>query len=142
MLPIQIQYDNPQHKEFIKFCNTLRCPLCGSQLDGNLHAKRAQLYCVSDNAEYKVRWLPGQIEPDYEMIMFTYTQYQYEVTYGKDYWGNPITVINRYNMDASPTHRLSTKKEVFKVDSRVLFFRSRMEEEVFLKKLKLYNLFS
>lgn len=142
MRPVQIQYDNPSHKQFVRFCNTLRCPLCGSQLDGNIHAKKAQLYCVSDNNEYKATWLPGKTEPEYELITFNYPQYQYVIEYGKDYWNNNQTIINRYNLDVIPFHRASTRKEMFKATGRFLFFRSRMEENVFLKKLKLYNVFS
>lgn len=140
--PVQITYINNQHKEFVKFCNNLRCPLCNGQLDGNIHAKLARLYCVNDNSEYKTTWSPNKIEPDFELIIYTHAQYQYIIEYGTDWLNNKQTIINRYNMDAHPSHRHKTKKEVFKYSGRLLIFRKRMEEEIFLEKLKTYNLFS
>jgi len=141
--PVSIQYADDKHKQFVKFCNSLRCPLCDGQLDGNIHQKLARLYCVNDNNEYKVTWSPGNSDPDYELILYTYAQYQYVIEYGKDYINGFQTVINRYNMDAHPIHRAKTKQEVFKyVGRRLLFFRKRMEEDVFLRKLKTYNIFS
>ena len=143
--PVQIQYLDDKHKEFVKFCNSLRCPLCGGQLDGLINAKNARLYCVNDNNEYKVHWVPGKSIPDYELIMYTYTQYQYAIEYGKDWiTSSPVTVtiINRYNMDAHPVHRAKTRKEVFRCAARITFFRKRMEENVFLNKLKTYQVFS
>jgi hypothetical protein len=139
---VQIQYVNDAHKQFVRFCNSLRCPLCNGQLDGGIHAKLARLYCVNDNNEYKVTWAPGKTNPDYELISYTYPQYQYVIEYGSDWVGNTNTIINRYNMDAHPIHRAKTKVEVFRCGSRLSFFRKRLEEDVFLNKLKLYNVFS
>jgi len=141
--PVQVAYVDDKHKQFVRFCNALRCPLCAGQLDGNIHQKLARLYCVNDNNEYKVTWSPGKTDPDFELIMYTYTQYQYVVEYGSDWLNQVSTVINRYNMDAHPIHRAKTKQEVFRyAGRRLLFFRARMEEDVFLNKLKLYNVFS
>ncbi len=141
--PVQIQYVNDQHKEFVRFCNTLRCPLCGSQLDGNIHPKKARLYCVGNNEEYKVHYLPGDPEPDTETLEFWYSQYSYKISTMRNSFGQFETYIDRYNMDAHPLQRSKTRKRVFSYKGdRLLFFRSRMEEDVFLKKLKTYNVFS
>lgn len=140
--PVQIQYVDDQHKQFVAFCNALRCPLCNGQLDGNIHHKQAQLYCVNDNNEYKVTWSPGKSIPDFELISYTYPQYMYVIEYGTDWLHQIYTVINRYNMDAHPMHRAKTKVQVFKCASRLQFFRKRLDEEDFLNKLKLYNVFS
>lgn len=139
MRPLAILYIDDKHKEFVKFCNSLRCPLCSAQLDGAIHKKKANLYCVNDNNEYKTIYVPDVPEPTYELITYTYTQYQYVI----EYCGNPsLTIINRYNMDASPLYRNSTKQEVFKCNGRLTFFRKRLEENVFLNKLKTYQVFS
>ncbi len=141
--PVQIQYVDDKHKEFVRFCNTLRCPLCGSQLDGPIHQKKAELYCVGNNDEYIARWFPDQSEPDMETIKYWYPQYQYVIGVRRIGPGSFNTVINRYNLDVLPMHRASTRKEVFSFQGqRIPFFRSRMEEDVFLKKLKTYNVFS
>ena len=132
----------PLDKEFVKFCNSLRCPLCNSQLDGAIFHKLARLYCVLDNNEYKVIWKPNETIPDNEVITYTYSQYQYVIEYGGDFYTDPRTIITRYNMDAAPQYRKSTAKEVFRCSGRVTFFRKRLEEDIFLNKLKTYQVFS
>lgn len=130
-------------KEFKRFCDSLRCPLCGSQLDGNVHPKKAELYCVGNNDEYKCRFFPDQKEPEWESLKYWYPQYEYVISVARMGPGSFSTVINRYNLDVIPFYRASTRKEVFNyVGPRILFFRKRMEEEIFLKKLKTYNVFS
>lgn len=139
----QIKYIDENHKGFVKFCNSLRCPLCGMQLDGNIQPKRAELYCVGNNDEYKCVWLSGEDEPEMEHIQYWYSQYEYVIKTLRQSPNVYYTVINRYNLDASPRFRANTRKEVFSYSgSRIMFFRTRMEEEVFLKKLKTYNVFS
>lgn len=144
--PVQIQYVDDNHKKFAAYCNSLRCPLCGSQLDGLIHQNKARLYCVGNNNEYKVHLVPNQDIPDFEFISFWYPQYQYCITtiYNQFNSGKFDTSIDRYNMDAHPSKRLQTIKNVFSVirGERLLFFRKRMEEKEFLNKLKIYNIFS
>lgn len=135
-----IVYDE-EHRAFIRFCNSLRCPLCDGQLDGNVQKKYARLHCVNNNEEYICELEPNK---DFEVEQFTfwYPQYQYTVCIGKrnEYY---LSTVDRYNMDAAPIHRIRTKKEIFRyIGDKLLFFRSRMEEDQFLKKLKIYNTFS
>jgi hypothetical protein len=138
----QIAQKEQPSKEFKTFCNSLRCPLCESQLDGNINPKEARLYCVSNNDEYAGIWVPSQVYPINEDIRYWYPQYQYVITIDKGP-NNFHTVINRYNLDVALIHRASTRKEVFNyIGSRILFFRKRMDEELFLKKLKTYQVFS
>jgi hypothetical protein len=140
---VQAQYADESHKEFYKFCNTLRCPLCGGQLDGSILAKKATLYCVNNNDEYKCHWLPGEDEPDRETIKYWYPQYEYLIHSYRISSGIYKTTIDRFNLDVILKYRHTTRKEVFShIGSRLLFFRTRMEEEIFLKKLKTYNVFS
>jgi len=129
-------------KEFTDLCNAQRCPLCNSQLDGTIHKTMASLYCVSNNEEYKATFVPGHIDPIEENITYWYTQYMYVISYT---YANPgsKTVITRMNLDVAPHLRYKSQKIVFDYHGdRLLFFRSRMEEDIFLKKLKTYNLFS
>jgi hypothetical protein len=141
---IEMSANDPQYKDFIKYCNTLRCPLCGSQLDGNISNKLAALYCVSNNSEYQLQLHSNEEDPFWEEINYYYSQFQYEITSvklgAKDQYR---TLINRLNMDAHPDHRYKTREKIFEfTGKKLLFFRSRMEEKVFLKKLKTYTLFS
>jgi hypothetical protein len=130
-------------KEFKDFCNSLRCPLCGSQLDGNIHDKKADLYCIGNNDEYRVVWVPHLKHPYTERITYWYTQYMYSIH--SQYAGGDVfdTYIYRYNMDAHPLHRPKTMVEVFRYSGASLpAFRQRMEEEQFLKRLKTIKVFS
>lgn len=133
----------PYDKSFHQFCNALRCPLCQSQLDGNIHPKKADLYCAANNAEYKVQYLPGEDTPFLEQISYWYTQYQYDIIIHRRSPNTFETRIDRLNLDLHRFHRHSSRTNVFHyTGERILFFRSRMDEDVFLKKLKTYNLFS
>lgn len=139
----QIKYIDENHKAFVKFCNSLRCPLCGMQLDGNINAKKAELYCVGNNDEYKCRWLPDQDEPEMEHIQYWYPQYEYVILLSRQSPGSYEISVARYNLDVIPRFRATTRKELFSyTGSRILFFRTRMEEDVFLRKLKTYTVFS
>jgi hypothetical protein len=113
------------------------------QLDGPIHPKKAELYCVGNNDEYKCRWFPDQKEPEMECIKYWYPQYEYVIQINRLGPNSYSTTINRFNLDVIPFYRASTRKEVFSYSGpRILFFRKRMEEETFLKKLKTYNVFS
>jgi hypothetical protein len=133
--------DTDEYKIFKQFVNTLHCPLCDSQLDGNIH-RTANLYCASNNKEYSSFWQPGKAFPDVETITFWYTQYQYVVSI---YWQVNDTFsssIDRYNLDASEKFRASTRVRLFHLEERLTAFHKRMEEEEFLKKIQIYKVFS
>ena len=141
-LPITIIVDDA-YRKFKKFCDDLRCPLCSSQLDGNVHNAMASLYCVTNNDEYKVTWMSHLDHPFTEIITFWYSQYQYTIDLQYAGGGSFVTDIYRYNMDAHPSQRYKTRVEIFKYSgNRILAFRQRMEEEQFLKKLKTIKVFS
>jgi hypothetical protein len=132
----------PKDKEFIKFCNSLRCPLCGSQLDGNIHPKKAALYCATNNDEYVADWSANSTVPTQERINYYYGDYQYEIltVQGTD---NYHTVIYKINLSLNKILRYAERKKIFEmVGPRLIFFRKRMEEKEFLNKIKLYNVFS
>jgi hypothetical protein len=130
-------------KQFKDYCNSLRCPLCNGQLDGNINPKEARLYCVNNSEEYKVIVRPNLHSFYIEIITYWYSQFQYEINIYYIKEGMFQTSIARFNMDASPRQRYKTMVTVFNhVGSKINFFRQRMEEDVFLKKLKLYNVFS
>lgn len=140
---IGIVYVDDAYKQFKKFCDNLRCPLCGAQLDGNIHNKKADLYCASNNKEYKGIWFPNEEEPSYEFFKFWYYPYEYEIAYRQISSGNFHMLVDRYDMDTSQIHKNSTRVELFShTGPRILAFRQRMEEGQFLKKLKTVKVFS
>lgn len=140
---IQTLIVSDEFKNFKKLCNDLRCPLCGSQLDGNIHPKEGKLYCASNNEEYKCTWFPGDNEPYMEYTKFWYYPYEYLISCEKVMSGDYHTMIDRYDMDASLIHKSSTRVRLFSYKGpRLLAFRQRMEAEQFLKKLKTVMVFS
>lgn len=128
--------------EFRKFINTLRCPLCQAQLDGNIHPKQAVVYCVSNNDEYDSTWIPGNIIPSHETIRHYYPQYEYAIGISRFDYDMYRTIVVRYNRDTTNFYKESTKKVLFNVPKRILLFRERIEEKDLLNKIKLFNLFS
>jgi hypothetical protein len=131
----------PKDKEFIKFCNSLRCPLCKSQLDGNIHPKAATLYCSVNNEEYKVQYFPESNIPTHEEINYYYGQFRYEIVIHKFSVNEFKTVVNKIDLDIRK--HLQSRVKIFEMfGARLMFFRKRMEEHTFLDKLKLYNVFS
>lgn len=148
LLPVLLEIATlPQpSKEFKSFCNSLRCPLCGSQLDGNIHPKRAQLYCVRDNREYLGIWMLSESVPESEMLVYWYSEYEYEIHISRNWLkGSDVFDISvlRYNSGVNPIYKSRSCKIMFQFSGqRLLFFRQRMEEETFLKKLKTYQVFS
>jgi hypothetical protein len=132
----------PPDKEFIKFCNSLRCPLCSSQLDGGIHPYRTSLYCAANNAEYRVTWVNGMTDPEYEEIVYWFGHYRYNIRMSCSN-NTCTTIIDRYDTDMSPLHINSSQKRMFKVTGpKLSFFRKRMDEATFISKLSLYNVFS
>ncbi len=136
-MTVAILYRNDKHKEFVKRCNSFRCPLCGSQLDGNIHSQRADLYCVQDNSEYCIVVRPDSDSIHSEKLMFSYSQYGYQI-----FIDEHGTWVYRVNMDDHPSKRFGLKKKIFHIPQRITGFHKRMNEEEFLQKLQTYQLFS
>ena len=132
---------------FVNFCNNLRCPLCGCQLDGSIGKFEAHLYCVSNNDEYRCTALERDMEIVDERICFWYSQWAYvffnykEHVGNKEYCGNWQCIISKINLDNHPRYR---KEElIIELQAKIpKIFRSRLEEKELLKKLKLYMVFS
>jgi hypothetical protein len=132
-------------KEFKRFLNSLRCPLCNSQLDGNITLREASLYCVGNNDEYRGKWTPNSIFAQTETIKYYYSDFEYDITInqiGNQIGNQFVTRVIRYNADVSIKYKNSTRKELFEYTGAKLgFFRKRMDQDVFLKKLKTYQVF-
>lgn len=129
-------------KDFLKFCNSLRCPLCGSQLDGKIHVIHSQLYCVNNNDEYIVSYYSNLEFPQFEKIKYYYPQYNYIVISEKHHNDNEYyNTISRANTDNLPIYQVPELILEYNGD-RPSYFRKRMEEKEFLNKLKLYLVFS
>jgi len=135
--------DPQQYKEFVNYCNKLRCPLCKSQLDGVIKYDFADLYCVSNNQEYMCILSSPDDDFDVEQFIYWYPQYQYTICVANLNNGQYRTTVDRYSLDYVPRLRVQSKKEIFRhVGGQIPFFRSKKSEEELLKKLKIYTIFS
>ena len=77
--PDQLSRMKELEKEFIKFCNTLRCPLCSAQLDGGVSAKAANLYCRANPDEYKVNYFKNDPIFYKRTVRINFNATQYEI---------------------------------------------------------------
>jgi hypothetical protein len=130
-------------KDFVKFCNSLRCPICDSQLDGNILPKKALLYCCVNNSEYSGVWLLQESLPEEERSIYYYADFEYEINVRRQGPTTFYTTIDRYNTGTTKFYREQSRKRLFDITgNRIVFFHKRLEEAAFLKKMKTYILFS
>lgn len=128
--------------EFVQFCNALRCPLCGSQLDGNIHPKRANLYCVEDNTEYRCVWIYGDKEPQFEQIIHYAFEYEYEFLFQRN-GTERQTVLTRYYRNVNQNYRNAGKQAMMNIEAHIpLGFRRRLTEQEVSDRLKMYMVFT
>ena len=130
-------------KEFKKFCYDLRCPLCGSQLDGNLNLKRADLYCVSDNQEFVVSYFPGENYTNYHTIRLRFfpNEYLFEIQFSRD-GGFKYSSVKIINMELQRRIGLNEAKTLLNVNADVSHLVTLKDEKEIVAKLKLYSTFS
>lgn len=131
-----------QNKAFTKFVNDLRCPLCNSQLDGNVNQYKADLFCVSIPEEYKVYYKPNETLPDFEKIVYYFDSTCYEITSNRQ--GEIFdTFIFKVDLTLNLKYRTQMAEKLLELhSSRINYFSSYMTEKQFLKKLKYYVTFS
>lgn len=136
-----VQYKNESHKEFYKYCNALRCPLCNSQLDGGIYEKSASLYCSSFSDEYNLR-VKSNKEVIFETVNHYYDSFRYEVT--TNFLNNKYIIsVNRFSLLVKPSITHTTRVHIlsFKTNNKIVLFSSRIKEADLLEKIKKYSLF-
>lgn len=125
-----------QDKELKKYCNSLRCPFCNCQLDGNIKSAYARLYCCQNNEHYRCEVNNTGIV--YQKLVHYFTQYKYVFHY---YTEPALTTINRINTDNHPAYQKEEFITRFNGRTPKFFFNIIDKEETFLEKLKLYLVF-
>jgi hypothetical protein len=130
-------------KEFKKFCNDLRCPLCGSQLDGNLNFKRADLYCVSDNQEFAISYFPEENCTNWKTfrLKFFPNEYLFEIRFSRD-GAFKYSSVRCINMELRPGIAYNEAKRLLSADADISHLATIKDEKELIGKLKLYNTFS
>lgn len=126
--------------EFVKFCKALRCPLCGGQLDGKVHPIKSNLYCVNTPNEYKVYWSVGFKYPDYEIITYYYSDFEYKLHYRLFFHD---TTLTRYSAELNEYLKNKTGKELLRIPGpRYIIFKLGLTEKEFLNKVRTYSVLS
>jgi hypothetical protein len=133
--------------EMKSFANKLRCPLCGSQLDGSVSYKDAKLRCVSNPDEYFV-YYPGRGLAQQERARVSNDYYIYQISYrltGLD--DNEVPqyyfTITEYDLSIhNATIREKSGKVLYSFAGvKVLPITENLNAENILKKLEVYQIF-
>lgn len=131
-----------QLKEMKAFCNQQRCPLCDSQLEGQVGFDRATLYCVANEKEYKVAYKFGFEKPIWSRTTYFTTHFAYEVDNKHLLDELYENVIYKVDLSYNEKFQQISKQEILKYEGSLLRFKTGLTEDQLLEKIKLYNLFS
>jgi hypothetical protein len=132
----------PLPNPFVRFAKALRCPLCGAQLDGNVHPHRASLYCVSYPDEYSCVYSPASDLPQYDTQNIIYGNYKYRIEFNQTY-GQLENKIYKIDLNLNVRERENQKKLLFSnAGSKLPIFAKNLTEQQLLHKIKIYNTFS
>lgn len=131
-------------RELTDYCNKLRCVVCGSQLDGPVNYQFAELYCVMSNSHFKVKYLYGERNPEYSAAIYDFAQEKpeaYQVIFWKkgDSYSNEIFKLD---LDLIERFRFKEKIKVFSFIGKPITFPRGLSHNEFIKKMKLYTVFS
>lgn len=134
-------------KEMKYFANNLRCPLCGSQLDGHVSHLEARLRCVSNPSEYEV-WHRGKGLAKREAARVSNEFITLELVYfleGLDDNEVPLYSIAVNELDLTIPRldiREKCKKQIFRYyGKKFMPINSELNTNNLLKKLELYQIF-
>lgn len=67
-------------KQYNRFINSLRCPLCGAQLDGSVNPGRSELECRWSPDEYSCKYINYGTEPVEQTVRVTVNNMEYVAT--------------------------------------------------------------
>lgn len=144
---VELARRNKRLAEMKAFANRLRCPLCGSQLDGPVSYVDAKLRCVSNPDEYFV-YYPGTGLAKQERARVSNDYYTYELSYylnGLDDNEVPQYSLNIIQYDLSipnPLIREKSGKVLHRFTGvKVLPITEDLTAENILKKLEIYQIF-
>ena len=129
------QSDN---KDFRKFCNSLRCKVCGGLLDGNINPIISYLYCSENNTHYTISVIPEDICIN-ELIVLTWHPMQYSIDYIQD--NIKETKIYQADLNIRKNRLEPVYTLLCEFNGRLNFIHKNMSKEDFLRKLKNYIIF-
>lgn len=142
-MPELIAIISDEERDYKRFINSLRCPMCGAQLDGNIHLMRSLLECRGSPDEYKCGYYNKQTYPKHETFKIIMNKFEYEAHVSTLDSGELETVISSYDMGWTEYTRPKSKKILYVIPGRAVgLFINKISVEKFEEKLKIYNTFS
>lgn len=130
-------------RDYKKFINALRCPICKAQLDGNIHLMRSELECRGNPLEYRCYFSNKQTEPYLEVLSIYYDDFQYEMKIRPQGNHRYESIIDRYDLSFLPDKKHLSIVRLYRVPANLSeLFTKRPSQKDLLKKMKMYNLFS
>ncbi len=131
-------------REFVKFCNTLRCPLCSAQLDGGVSATSANLYCRANPEEYKANYFKNDPVFYKRVARLNFNAIQYRIT---TYHDSPDSKYKNYisKLDLSIAREDLREKaavKMFEMEGSCLPLKFETNEKIFLEKVRTFIIFS
>jgi hypothetical protein len=132
-------------KQFTKFCNTLTCPMCGSNLDGNVQVKHADLFCRAYPEEYECRIKNGDSFPFIRTKRVSFESFQYEekadLVQFKDGSSEWHCTLSKIDLSMRSDLRYKFKEKLlFYFEDDFNFYKFKSEKE-FKDYLKTYLIF-
>lgn len=136
--PSVIVPDDPLRKEFIKFINTLRCPICKSNLDGSV-GEITNIYCRLDPDEYNAQYQQGTKTLLMDSIKCNDWKNDWKIDHQRlenNKYKTTVWILIEAGFSL-PQHKF-----VMEHEGEILFSASDFNEESFFKKMELYDVFS
>jgi len=133
-----------QKRQMMVIADSLRCPLCNSQLDGGVYPERFKLECSANPIEYIVSYQNGINEPIYESIRLRYDLEMYEQTiyrYSEDSYQLDLFLIDP-TIPLDRAFKFKKKIWTFSGKNRMQIIKSAMPYKKLKEKLKKLSLFA
>jgi len=138
---VTIQPDDPLRKEFIKFINTLGCPICGAGLDGSIDSSEADLYCRNNPDEYHANYLQGWFVPMRDCIRVHYGSMIYQIKH--QHLGYNIFKTDIFKMPENWRETLTKSVDkVMEHEGEILFGATDFNLNLFIEKIEMYDVFA
>lgn len=128
-------------QEMLYFVNKLRCPICKSQLDGEVNGKRAGLYCCDDSKEYTAEYSENKTLK-YCSFRICYEQLSYLIVC--NLMQNSLYDVRIFEIDLSLTliYQDKYRKLLFSYTGPVPILDFPISEKDLLSDLRLLAVFS
>lgn len=129
-----INTEDVYRRQFIKFINTLKCPICQAGLDGSI-GNEANLYCRLSPDEYHAQYIQGTFLPLRDSIRVDGFEIDHNQISGNKY-RTVIWFIEEKGFS------LPSRKLVMEHEGEAVFSALDFNYDAFINKMELYDVFS